>query len=526
MDGVSWSTTRAQESFSRPQTAADTLSKLAKLIAQAEPKLHSRNQRQQPSHPSSFVCSECGKNFTYATDLVQHQKLEHTLPKPHRCPSCGKTFSLRSSLKLHKCAQNSSPCELCHGESRLGSPCPACTTRAMDPEHTQDESSHHQSHLLDSSPYACAPCGRSFSQKQALLHHQQAGCSEPPSSLTGNISSLLADSPPVSDGYSTRSDSSDTPGPSREFEHVCPFCLRAFRTQVGLMRHKQSSHVKEQMMTPKAQKKGIGGETREEGNIRVNGNPVKMPKSKQKLLSCRSCDMVFRSTANLYVHRKEKHTRQIKISRETRPVITKHRKRGTYPCQVCGKIFFHHLSLWAHSKQHAISAFPAIKNKSQSTGNTTKDSKSLEKRPSTEKNSSSDNKIVRAGPGRPRKVARIVEEFRDSGKCREVPKVEEEVAGEFPCPSCTEVFPLQSQLKEHTELHQSSVRKRQCSVCAQEMDTCKWPGSKRQRLYHCSPCQQGFSALDTFLEHCQDHLRARVEEDSIVDSYRLQKSKT
>lgn len=522
MDGVSWSTTRAQESFSRPQTAADTLSKLAKLIAQTEPKLHTRSQRQQSSHPLSYVCPECGESFTYATDLIHHQELAHTLPKPHRCPSCGKEFSLRSSLQLHKCAQNSSPCELCHGESQLGSPCPVCMTQATDPENAQDKSSHRQSHLLDRSPYACALCGRGFSQKQALLHHQQAGCSERPSSPADNTSSLIADSPPVSDGYSTRSDSSDTPGPSSKCKHLCPFCSRGFRTQVGLVCHVQTSHVEEQVLTPKAQKTGISGETRERGNIKLNGNPAKKAKSKQKLLSCRSCDMVFKSTANLYVHRKEKHTRQTKISREPRPVIIKRiRRRGTYPCQVCGKVFFHHLSLSAHLKQH-VSTFPAIKNESQSTGNTTNDSKSFETRSNKEKSSSSENRTVRAGPGRPRKVARIAKEFRDSGRCREVPKVEEEVDKEFPCPSCAEVFSLQSQLKEHVELHQSSVRRRQCSVCTEEMDTCKWLGSKRQRLYHCGPCQQGFSALDSFLEHCQDHLRARVEEDNIS----AQKSKT
>lgn len=519
MDGVSWSTTRAHESFSRTQTAADTLSKLAKLISRTEPKIHSRNQRQQSS--PSYVCTECGKSFSSAIDLIRHQEVKHPLPKPHRCPSCGKEFSLKSSLQLHKCTQNSSPCELCHGESQYGSSCPVCMTRTSDTDSPQDKSPHRQPHLLDSSPYACAPCGRGFSQKQALLHHQQAGCSEPMACPTaGDARCLPADSPPVSDGDSTRSDSSDTPGPSCKFEHVCPYCSRTFRYEVGLLRHKQISHVEGQMTAQREQKtkgEGTGGEMREEGYTKVH-------KSKQKLLSCRSCDMVFRSTANLYVHRKEKHSREIKIHREPRPrprpAITKRRKRGTYPCQVCGRVFFHHLSLLSHSKQHAT--FPAMKNKSLSV----KDRTSLENRPNKEKNSSTDNKTVKAGPGRPRKVARIVEEFKDTGRCKEVPAVEDEVDGEFPCPSCAQVYSLQSQLNEHVELHQSSVRRRQCSVCTEEMDTCKWPGSKKHRLYHCVPCQQGFSALDTFLEHCQDHLRVRVEEDSVIESYNQHGSKT
>ncbi|XP_026188991.1 zinc finger protein 226 isoform X2 [Mastacembelus armatus] len=526
MDGVSWSTTRAHETFGRCRSAGDTLSRLASFIARAETKQHTRNLRHQQSHLPVYVCHECGKGFPYATDLLHHQELKNALPKPHRCSSCGQEFSLRSSLHLHKCEYDSSRCELCHGESQLGSPCPACTTHTSDPSRPQDKSLHRQSHLLDNSPYACAPCGRGFSQKQALLHHQQAGCSEPPSPSDVVDASLPDESPTVSEGDSTRSDSSDTPGPRSRAVNMCQFCLRTFRTEAGLQRHKQSNHTEEQLWSLQGQKtkrECTVGETKKGGNQKVSGCPNTKPQSKKKLLSCRSCDMVFRTTSKLYVHRKEKHTREKNIRREPRPVISKRRRGGSYPCQICGKVFVHHLSLRAHCRHHTTSSFTTTKNKTLSLGYTTKDSKLSECRPNKAKTSLAGNKTVRGGLRRPRKVSKLQTKAPDPGKCREVPEVkemeeDEEEEREFPCPSCAEVFSVQEQLREHMELHQSSMKRRQCSVCTNEMDTCKWPGSKRQRLYHCVPCQQGFSALDSFLEHCQKHLRIKVEEDSITET--------
>ncbi|KAG7465418.1 zinc finger protein 135-like [Solea senegalensis] len=160
----------------------------------------------------------------------------------------------------------------------------------------------------------------------------------------------------------------------------------------------------------------------------------------------------------------------------------------------------------------------------QSVGCNAKDIREIsEKRPNEAKSSLTDSKTAKADPRRPGKVSTLEAEVSDQGRDQdEAEEEEEEEEMEFPCPSCAEVFSLQWQLRDHVELHQSSVKRTQCSVCTHGMDTCKLPGSKRHRPYHCVPCQQSFSAMGSFLEHCQEHLRARVEEDCLMEGYAQQ----
>ncbi|XP_041700933.1 zinc finger protein 226 isoform X2 [Coregonus clupeaformis] len=518
MDAVpcTWNTTRVQESFARTKPASDALTKLAKLVAQ---KQESQSQNQLLPDVSPCVCAECGQGFSDMAELLHHQQGEHALRKRHRCLSCGKEFSLLSSLQLHKCIQDAAPCQLCCGKPQLGAPCSACKASTSDSQSVKDKSLHHQSHHHDSRSYACAPCGKSFSQKQALLHHQQAGCSKS-ASRTAKVASPPADSPSpestLSDSSPPDSPTSDSPShdatsaPDPDRPSQCPLCPKSFRSGAGLACHQRSTHQKEwsisKYLPPKgggtngvdriSQKKSGPPQPKGRGRKQANGKS----KQRSQLLSCRSCDRVFLSTAKLYLHRQESHSREKDIRRDPRPLISKRRKRETYPCEVCGKVFLHHLSLKAHVKNHSQEPPCQV----QQVGKAAKEPKLAEKMPKKPKSNLA-RKIggtsVKAGRGRPKKI----------------PMKEEE--GEFPCPSCAEVFSLQSALKEHEELHQPTGSMRHCSVCSQGMGISKKPGAKLRRAYHCVPCLKAFGTLDTFLQHCQDHLVVSgVEEGSYSDT--------
>lgn len=262
----------------------------------------------------------------------------------------------------------------------------------------------------------------------------------------------------------------------------------------------------------------LAGKTRVDGTAE-NTKRRKIGKREQKMaLKCRSCDLVCRSVAQLCLHRKEKHSRESSCQREVRVVATRSRRKGTYPCQVCGKVLFHHLSLKAHYRKHTADA---------SRGQCSVSSSShagFKRRVKKVRRGLGRSKTFGACPGRPRR--RLGEEEDDEKEeaeeeeetCDEVPETEGEEGEEeeeFPCPSCAQVFPLRQQLQEHEELHQSCVKRSRCSVCSCEMDCGRWAGGRRpRRLYHCVPCQQAFAQLHCFLEHCQEHLRLRVEEDT------------
>ncbi|XP_030623519.1 zinc finger protein 343 [Chanos chanos] len=513
---------RGQEPVARTRPVGDTLSKLAKLMAQMEYKQEGRYLKSQQT--CAAICKECTQEFSDLASLARHQQRDHALRKPHRCRICGQEFALLSTLQLHKCLSGSSVCQGCCGKLQRGATCSVCQGEPPEPQRPDEQSYHYQHRCLpDNSPYACAPCGQAFSHKQELLYHQQAGECQPAPLSPKPLVPSAALFPLVSVATPTPSYASLPPSPSRsgDCSSTCSLCPRTFRSPAGLASHwrvAHSGHLRRRRKR-RRQRKTLH---------RDSGESEAEQEEKNKLFPCRSCDKVFSQTSALYLHRREEHRRDPMIRKEQKASVksARQRKKGeTYPCLHCGKVFLHHLTRWAHFRNHSTHYQTHMRgvrrpSKVPKPGQESKPAKRFKlacqpKHPKVCKSigesevcSKTEKKTRRHSGGNAGKL----KIRRDRRRSRGEPEMQEE-DGEFPCPSCAEVFSSQSALKEHAEVHQPMDPVELCSVCTKGMAPLEVPEPPLNRVYHCVPCRQAFSALGTFLQHCQMHLLCSDSED-------------
>ncbi|KAJ8285595.1 hypothetical protein GJAV_G00028630, partial [Gymnothorax javanicus] len=513
---------------------------------------------QVPKHLIS--CDDCDQTFIELSGLLRHKQTEHTLRKPHRCHACGQEFALLSSLQLHKHSNATLNCQFCKQVFQCSTSLASHLLQQhgalpASPE-LEGQSCNYLFNHHDGGPYACAPCGKNFRQKPALLHHQQAGCYKQSDSWiagphTGNltVSSLTPQAPtppplPTSPAGITLTSLPSTylpPSPIRP--HVCSLCPGEFRSRAGLACHQRLRHPLE---WKRAQSKfwKLGGDRfpcpscdkvfchsvslyqhQARCHKVVTRRRRTMRRCKSQCFPCSSCDMVFSQASKLYLHRKEQHqSNDENVEQSISGAVGQSKSKETHSCDACNKVLPDPLSYWAHVKTHHGLRRQIPKGKMVCEPDKKRVAngrlfqcpqcdKTYRHRCNLSRHLHAHSKIREksdrvagrsdeigggpAGTGLKKRVKGDLEH-------KECPEKEDD--GTFPCPSCEEVFSLQSALKEHEEVHQSLGGVQLCSVCGHDMDFFRRTSGKVAGFYHCVPCKQAFHTLCVFLQHCQKHL--------------------
>uniref|UniRef100_A0A8C5PYD0 C2H2-type domain-containing protein n=1 Tax=Leptobrachium leishanense TaxID=445787 RepID=A0A8C5PYD0_9ANUR len=216
-----------------------------------------------------FKCSECGKCFTRASNLVAH-KVTHTGEKPFKCHQCGKCYTEASSLTKHKMIHT--------GERPFH--CPECGKSFNQTSHLARHTKIH----TGVKPFKCTECGKCFTEASLLARHKMIHKREKP--FICPVCGKCFTKAPYLDAHKRIH--------TGEKSFYCPECGKWFCHASNLVRHKKIHTGEKPYSCPEC------------GKCFTQGSHLarhKMVHTGEKPFNCTECGKCFTQASSLAIHK-------------------------------------------------------------------------------------------------------------------------------------------------------------------------------------------------------------------------------
>ncbi|XP_067874814.1 zinc finger protein 665-like [Heterodontus francisci] len=478
------------EVLPQPQAAQPTEPELAQSPGtDCKEELECLGEQQTPSKGQPLECAECGKTFTTARRLLQHQKTH--LSQAHDCPDCKRSFKKASSLEQHLRSHKGEVLYLCTDCGKGFS--------------TEVALVQHRRLHTDDPLHRCSECGKAFNNMTKFLYHRRTHSS---TAAPGKAAPVKKESERKD---MVAAESQETAGaempcapqavpealPNTGLVYECGLCGKEFGKQSQLLRHRRLHncerrhkcqvcgkafrkpvHVKNHMRTHTGERPFQCAECGKTFTTLANLMRHHQIHTGERPYKCEFCERAFAQSSNLQQHRRI-HTGDLPFKcpdcpkafgRASKLMVHRYCHTGELPykCADCGKGFTRQRRLELHRLAHT----GEIPHRCPDCGRQFIDGCKLE-------------------------------EHRCSGRCAKI----------YECADCGKRYNSMGNLQLHERSH-TGERPFSCSQCGKAFtsSTNLSLHERRhtgERPYHCHDCGKRFGSSSSLLLHRRIHTGER-----------------